>query len=101
MSRRWTVLTALVLMALFAFGVNRFLASRQTQVAKAAAPTEVKPMIRLPGTLYLAADGDIFGLDHGAFTDLHLPASTGTWLQPAIVPGSQSILAVARQDAFS
>lgn len=101
MSRRWIVLIAVVLMAVFAFGVNRFIASRQTQVAKAAAPTEVKPMIALPGTLYLAAHGDIYRLDHGAFTDLHLPSSTGTWLQPAIVPGSQTILAVARQDAFS
>ena len=101
MSRRLTVLVALVLMALFAFGVNRFLASRQIHLAAAASPTEAKPLYVLPGTLYLAQNGDIFSLTNGRFTDLHMPKSDGTWMQPAIVPGSHTILAVARQDAYS
>ena len=101
MSRRWTVLLALVLMAAFAFGVNRFLASRQTHVAAAASPPQTKPLFILPGTLYLASQGDLFSLYQGKFTDLHMPASAGTWMQPALVPGTQNLVAVARQDAYS
>lgn len=101
MSRRILVPIMLVLMAAFAFGINRFLASRQAHLAQAAAPETIKPAIALPGTMYLAAHGDLYRFDHGVFTDLHMPASTGTWLQPAVVPGSQNLVAVARQDAFS
>jgi len=93
MSRRWSVLVALVLMAAFAFGVNRFLASRQTHVAAASNPVEAKPAFILPGTLYLAAQGDLFSLTGGKFTDLHMPSSAGTWMQPALVPGTQNIVA--------
>ena len=101
MTRRWTVLLALVLMAAFAFGVNRFLASRQTHVAAASNPVEARPAFILPGTLYLAAQGDLFKLSDGKFTDLHMPASAGTWMQPALVPGTRNLVAVARQDAYS
>lgn len=101
MNRRTSVIVMLLLMAAFAFGVNRFLASRQAHLAQAASPETIKPTIVLPGTMYLAAHGDLFRFDHGRFTDLRMPASTGTWLQPAVVPGSQTVIAVARQDAFS
>jgi Tol biopolymer transport system component len=94
-------LITLVLMAAFAFGVNRFLASRQAHVAQAASPEKVIPAIPLPGTMFLAAHGDLFRFDHGSFTELHMPSSVGTWLQPAIVPGSQNVVAVARQGAFA
>lgn len=101
MSRRVAVPIALVLMGLFAFGVNRFLASRQSHIAEATTPEQTKPMVALPGTLFLAAHGDLYRLSDDKFTALHMPASAGTWLQPAVVPGSQNIIAVARQDAFS
>ena len=101
MNRRTLVIVMLVLMTAFAFGVNRFLASRQAHLAQAASPERIKPTFALPGTMYLAAHGDLFRFDHGTFTDLRLPASTGTWMQPAVVPGSQMVVAVARQDAFS
>ena len=101
MSRRWTVLVALVLMAAFAFGVNRFLASRQTHVAAAASPAQARLAFILPGTLYLAAQGDLFSLTQGRFTDLHMPSSDGTWIQPALVPGTTDIVAIARQAAYS
>ena len=95
------VIIALGLMAAFAFGVNRFLASRQSHIAVAASPAEAKPAIVLPGTIFLAAHGDIFRLSNGRFTDLKLPSSAGMWMQPATVPGMENIVAVARQDAYS
>lgn len=101
MSRPLQVLVAVVLLAGFAFGVNRYLASRQVHIAAASSPVEAKPVYILPGTLYLASHGDLFRLNHGTFTDLHMPKSAGTWMQPAIIPGSSNIVAVARQDAYS
>ena len=68
-----------------------------TSVAK---PTQTKPLFVLPGTLYVAQHGDMFSLAGGRFTDLHLPAN-GTWMQPAIVPGTSDILAVLRTAAYS
>ena len=101
MRRFLSVVVLLALMAGFAFGVNRYLASRQTKVAQAATPTQTKASFVLPGTLYLAENGDIYKLNGGTFTDLHLPSNIGTWMQPALVPGTQNIVAVARAAAYS
>ena len=101
MRRLLSVMLLLALMAGFALGVNRYLASRQTKVAAAATPTQTKAVFVLPGTLYLAENGDIYKLNDGSFTDLHLPSNLGTWLQPAIVPGTDNIVAVARTAAYS
>jgi Tol biopolymer transport system component len=101
MRRPLAILVLLALMAGFAFGVNRFFASRKTTIASAAAPTQVHTEINVPGTLYVAQRGNIYRLSDGVFTDLHLPASTGTWMQPAIVPGTSDIVAVARTAAYS
>jgi len=101
MRRPLAILVLLALMAAFAFGVNRFFASRKTTIASAATPTQVHPEIQVPGTLYLAQRGNIYRLSDGTFTDLHLPASVGTWMQPAIVPGTSDIVAVARTAAYS
>jgi Tol biopolymer transport system component len=103
MRRLAAVLLMLALMAAFAFGVNRFLASRRASIqgeASVAAPTQARTAVPLPGTLYIAQNGGIFALTDGYFTDLHLPR-TGTWMQPAIVPGGQNVLAVLRTDAYS
>jgi len=99
--RPLALIVLLALMAAFAFGVNRFFAARKTTIASAAAPTEVHPDVALPGTLYLAQRGDIYRLSNGTFTDLHLPAGIGTWMQPAVVPGTPDIVAVARTAAYS
>lgn len=101
MRRSFAIALLLAVMAAFAFGVNRFFASRKTTIASAAAPTHVHAAFTVPGTLYLAQNGDIYRLNDGAFADLHLPSSIGTWMQPAIVPGTSDILAVARTDAYS
>jgi len=103
MRRALTTVVLLALMAAFGFGVNRFLASKrhaaQAQAA-VAKPTQVKPAFILPGTLYLAQHGDIYRLHAGTFADLHLP-NKGTWMQPAVVPGTTNIVAVLRTDAYS
>ena len=101
MRRLFSIVLLLALMAGFAFGVNRYLAARQTKVAAATTPTQTRASFVLPGTLYLAAGGEIYRLNDGSFTDLHLPSNLGTWMQPAIVPGTQNILAIARTAAYS
>lgn len=101
MRRALSVVVLLVLMGAFAFGVNRYFASRQTKIASAVAPTQVKPTLVLPGMLYLASGGDLYKLSNGTFTDLHMPSSYGSWTQPALVPGTSNIIAVARTAAYS
>jgi hypothetical protein len=102
MKRAFAVLALLALMGGFAFGVNRFFATRKASVSNAVgAPTTTTTSIVLPGTMFLAQHGDIYSLTNGMFTDLHLPQSVGAWMQPAVVPGSGNIVAVARTDAYS
>jgi len=103
MRRALTTLLLLVLMAGFGFGVNRFLGTKrhaQSAQTVVAVPSQTKPAFVLPGTLYLTQHGTLYRLNGGVFTDLHLPA-TGTWMQPSTVPGSQSIVAVLRNSAYS
>jgi hypothetical protein len=103
--RRWlTVILVLALMAGFGLGVNRFIASKKRVIPTEASvfvPTATRPKIVLPGTLYLAQNGDIYRLSDGFFTDLHLPTSMGMWMQPAYVPNSQDIVAVLRAAEYS
>lgn len=104
MRRVLVTLLLLVVMAAFGFGVNRFLstkrASLSTTTTSVSKPSQAKPVFVLPGTLYVAQHGDIFSLNGGKFTDLNLP-SNGTWMQPAIVPGTDNLVAVLRTAAYS
>ncbi len=104
MRRALTVTLALALMAGFGFGVNRFIASKKHTIPTESSvfiPTATRPRIVLPGTLYLAQNGDIYRLSDGFFTDLHLSTKTGLWMQPAYVPNSQDIVAVLRAAEYS
>lgn len=104
MRRALTVILLLALMAGFGVGVNRLIASRKAKIPTEASvfkPTATRPTVVLPGTIYLAQNGDIYRLSDGFFTDLHLPASKGTWMQPAYIPGSQNIIAVVRAAEYS
>lgn len=104
MRRTLGVILLLALMGGFGFGVNRLIASRKARIqteAGVAAPTTTRPSLILPGTLYLVQHGDIYSLSGGYFTDLHLPVTSGSWMQPAIVPGTHRIVAVLRADEFS
>ena len=101
MRRLPTILVLLVLMAGFAFGVNRYFASRQAHLAQAAAPSETTTLLTLPGTMFIASNGDLYRLSGSQLTDLHMPAALCAWTQPAIIPGSGNILAVARTAAYS
>lgn len=100
MRRLLTIIVLLALMGAFAFGVNRFFALRKAHVAAASTPTVSKPAFVLPGTIYVAQQGVMYRLNKGTFTALHLPGS-GTWMQPAIVPGTNNIVAVLRTAAYS
>jgi len=103
MRRALVTLLLMALMAGFGFGINRFLAARRTSEVTAHSvnrPTQTVAIFTLPGTLYLAQQGDIFKLNGGRFTDLDLP-SNGSWMQPAIVPGTNDIVAVLRSAAYS
>src|SRR5580700_10984501 len=104
MRRAISVIVLLALMAGFGFGVNRLIASRKHVIPTEATvfiPTATRPKIVLPGTLYLAQNGDIYRLSDGFFTDLHLSTSKGLWMQPAYVPNSQDIVAVLRAAEYS
>jgi hypothetical protein len=102
MKRFLAVVALLALMAGFAFGVNRFFATRKASVSNIVnAPTTTTTIVPLPGTMFVAQHGAIYSLTNGTFTDLHLTPSAGTWMQPALVPGTGNILAVARATAFS
>ena len=104
MRRAITVTLLLALMAGFGFGVNRLIASRKHKIPTEATvftPTAERPKIVLPGTLYLAQNGDIYRLSDGFFTDLHLSTAAGPWMQPAYIPNSQDIVAVLRTALFS
>src|SRR6202163_2531346 len=104
MRRAITVIVLLALMAGFGVGVNRLIASRKHTIPTEATvfiPTATRPKVVLPGTLYLAQNGDIYRLSDGFFTDLHLPKTSGSWMQPAYVPNSQDIVAVLRAPEYS
>lgn len=104
MRRALTVVLLLALMAGFGLGVNRLIASRKSKIPTESSvfiPTATRPKVVLPGTLYLAQNGDIYRLSDGFFTDLHLPKSTGAWMDPAYVPGSQDIVAAVRAAEYS
>ncbi|MBV8445720.1 MAG: hypothetical protein JOZ92_07380 [Candidatus Dormibacteraeota bacterium] len=101
MRRFVTVLVLLALMGAFAFGVNRFLASRRTVIsATVQAPTKSKPKFALPGVMIVAQDGQLYRLQDGEFTSLDLPTD-GQWMQPAAVPGQHAVVAVERFAAYS
>jgi Tol biopolymer transport system component len=102
--RALTIVVLLALMAGFGLGVNRLIASRKHQIPTEQSvfkPTATRPKIVLPGTLYLAQNGDIYRLSDGYFTDLHLSTASGLWMQPAYIPNSQDIVAVLRATEYS
>jgi len=104
MRRAVSVIVLLALMAGFGFGVNRLIASRKHKIPTEATvfiPSATRPKIVLPGTLYLAQNGDIYRLSNGYFTDLHLSTKSGSWMQPAYIPNSQNIVAVLRAAEYS
>jgi Tol biopolymer transport system component len=102
--RALTVVLLLALMAGFGLGINRLIASRKHNIPAESSvfkPSATRPRIVLPGTLYLAQNGDIYRLSDGFFTDLHLSTASGSWMQPAYVPNSQDIVAVLRAAEYS
>jgi Tol biopolymer transport system component len=104
MRRVLSIIVLLALMAGFGVGVNRLIASRKHTIPTEAtvfSPTTTRPKVVLPGTLYLAQNGDIYRLSDGFFTDLHLPKTSGSWMQPAYIPNSQNIVAVLRAALYS
>ena len=105
MRRAITVVTLLALMAGFGFGVNRLIASRKTKIPTETTvyiPTATRPAIVLPGTLYLAQNGDLYTPERRVLHRACIsPRSTGTWMQPAYVPGTQNLVAVLRSAEYS
>ncbi|MEA2637331.1 MAG: hypothetical protein QOE18_388, partial [Chloroflexota bacterium] len=68
MKRAVTIVTLLALMAGFGFGVNRLIASRKSKIPTEATvyiPTATRTSVVLPGTLYLAQNGELYRLSDG------------------------------------
>lgn len=103
MRRFALIMSVLLAWAAFGFGVNRLLDSRKsnlTAVHGTVAPPQETPAVILPGVMYLSQAGHVYRLRGGSFTDLGLPASTGSWMQPAPA-GPGRLLLVARAAEFS
>ncbi|HSP65904.1 MAG TPA: hypothetical protein VLO10_06910, partial [Candidatus Deferrimicrobium sp.] len=103
MRRLRFLVVLLVLWVGFGFGVNRFLDSRKSVLIThpaAIVPPEESANLTLPGTVYLSQGGHLYRFNAGKFIDMHLPATSGSWIQPAVAATGQ-LLVVARADQFS
>src|ERR1700730_11903619 len=80
-------------MASFGYGVYRYLGHLKNHrlTAAAAAPHQTQQLL-LPGTLVIEQDGALYRLRHGAFAQI----ANGGWMQPAVTPNHQHIVAVKR-----
>jgi Tol biopolymer transport system component len=95
--------TLLVVWAAFGFGVNRLLNSRKSNLAVnrvAVVPTQETPAFSLPGTIYISQGGHLYRFHAGRFTDMSMPAATGSWIQPAVATAGR-LLVVARAAEYS
>ncbi|TMC48820.1 MAG: hypothetical protein E6J14_10220 [Chloroflexi bacterium] len=93
------VVALLALMAGFGLGVYHLFGLFRTETTKAAAaPSETRPLIALPGTLYLAQQGVIYRLRDGSFARFTRDARS--WSQPALSPDDH-LVAVARSSQSS
>ena len=79
----------LLVMALFGFGVNRFIASRQNTAITAPPedPLKVQTQFALPGTIYVTQGGTLYALNGSRFSKLALPTTDPqgdqvSWTQP-------------------
>jgi hypothetical protein len=86
-SRLLTWIVLLVLMAAFGVGVNRYLASGDTTAfaPPTKQPTQTDVKLSLPGTVYFADHGGLFGLTGTHIAQLQ--AEGQGWTQPVLVPG--------------
>ena len=106
MKRVVKVLILLILMGGFGVGVNRFIASKKTNLTAAPVSPELsQTLINLPGTIYLTQNGVLYALSNGHFAALHLPSTDAagsgiTWAQPALLP-TGDLLAIARGSEYS
>jgi hypothetical protein len=79
-----------------------YLGSRQSKsVAPPQKPTAATPRAQaftLPGTIYLAQSGALYSFSSGRFHQLTPEAG---WMQPAVSPDGNSLLAVKRSPMFS
>ncbi|MGI8846729.1 MAG: hypothetical protein ACR2GX_00450 [Candidatus Dormibacteria bacterium] len=87
------VLLLLALMGGFGVGVNRYIASRQTEVGTkpVADPVRTHTDFVLPGTVYLAQQGGIYALNNGSFRVIR---SSEGWTQVSLSPDGTHLFAV-------
>ena len=80
-------------MAGFGYGVYRYLGhlKNATLTTKASAPHRTQQFV-LPGTLVIAQGGSLYRLQGGVFTQI----ASGGWMQPAVTPDHQHLVAVKR-----
>ena len=92
-ARRALALVLIVAMGAFGYGVYRYLGHLKSHALTAAAKTPHKiQQFVLPGTLVIEQGGALYRLQHGAFTQI----ANGGWMQPAVTPDHQHIVAVKR-----
>ena len=96
MSRVWVLRVApigifAVLMALFGWSVYRVLGhfshldSGSGALARPQDPRSERPAIVVPGTIYVAQDGDLYALQNGQFTLVAPHGEAGQWMQPTVM----------------
>jgi len=96
---RVSTLALLVAMVVFGLGVRSVLGLLRTDTrAVAADPSQQRPAITLPGTIYVAQDGALYRLHDGEFQKF--TAQQLGWTQPAALPDGR-VVAVSRQADYS
>jgi hypothetical protein len=92
-ARRLLALVLVVLMGAFGYGVYRYLGHLKNGAlaVKVKAPHRTQQFV-LPGTLVIEQGGALYRLQQGVFT----PIANGGWMQPALTPDHQHIVAVKR-----
>ncbi len=95
---RWLIGVALVF-AMFAFGIGVYHAAEHFKGSHTAVqkPNQVS-VEPLPGTMYVVQQGAIYRFQHGNFTQI---TSENGWLQPAVDPRGNQLVAVQRRTNFS
>jgi hypothetical protein len=99
-ARRLGVAGLILLMIAFGVGVYLVLGTlRHTASARsgAKAPEQTRPRFALPGTVLVAQGGTLYRLVNDTF----IPVAKGQWMQPAVTPDRQHIVAVKRDFNYS
>ena len=98
MKKKIAIISLLVLMAGFGFGVNRYIAAQKRDpAAPPTNPTQEVPAFSLPGTIYVAQQGQLYSFRAGHFGQIAEPTKDFDgepidWQDPVPLPNGTLIV---------